>query len=114
MRKLALFAAAAWLLLAAILISPQSAEAKNKIWTGRVVHVSTTNIKVYNPTGHQTLSFLLLPKFKNVFSSDGKTTYQMAKIRNGMYVKVWYDQGLLGARHADKIYVSSNGAVIKS
>ena len=114
MRKLALFAVSAWLLLAAVLISPQSAEAKNKIWTGKVVHVSTSNIKVYNPTGHQTLSFLLWPKFKNVFSDDGKTTYQMAKIHNGTYVKVWYDQGLLGARHADKIYIVKNGAVMKS
>lgn len=114
MRKLALFAVSAWLLLAAVLISPQSAEAKNKIWTGKVVHVSTSNIKVYNPTGRQTLSFLLVPKFNQVFSDNGKTTTQMTKIHNGMYVKVWYDQGLLGARHADRIYIINNGTAIKS
>ena len=46
-----------------------------------------------------------MPKFKNVFSANGKTTYQQASIHNGMRVKVVYDQKVLGTRHADKIYI---------
>jgi len=103
---LALFAAA---------MPPAPAAAVDKIWVGYVVHVSTNNIKVINSEGTQTLSFLILPKFKQVFSGDGKTTYQMAQIKRNMLVKVYYDQNLLGQRHADKIYVlTALGAVTHS
>ncbi len=88
-------------------VRPAPAAAVDKIWVGYVVHVSMNNIKVINSEGNQTLSFLILPKFKNVFSADGKTTYQMAQIKRNMLVKVYYDQNLLGQRHADKIYVLS-------
>ncbi|MDP9017013.1 MAG: hypothetical protein M3N19_01665 [Candidatus Eremiobacteraeota bacterium] len=74
-------------------------------FSGITRHVSTNNIKVYNPATHQTLAFTILPKFKNIFSEDGKTTYQMAKVRAGQYVKVIYDQHFLGMRHADRIYI---------
>lgn len=70
---------------------------------GNVVHISSNNIKVKN--AKQTLSFLLVPKFDRVFSSDGKTTYQMAKLHAGRLVRVYYDQKALGARHADRILV---------
>jgi hypothetical protein len=94
------------------LISPLPAAAVNKIWVGYVVHVSTDNIKVINTEGTQTSSFLILPKFKEVFSGDGKTTYQMAQVKRNMLVKVYYDQNLLGARHADKILVlNDNGQI---
>ena len=76
-----------------------------RVWTGTVKHVSTDNIKVYSWKEHKALSFLLMPHFKQVFSSDGKTTSQMAKIREGMIVKVYYDQHALGIRHADRILV---------
>jgi hypothetical protein len=46
-----------------------------------------------------------LPKFKDVWSDDGKTTYQMSFLHNGTPVEVLYDQSLMGARHADKIIV---------
>lgn len=75
------------------------------LFYGITRHVSTTNIKVYDPKSHQTLSFEVTPKFKNVFSQDGKTTYQMNAIKAGQYVKVYYDQHFLGMRHADKIYI---------
>src|SRR5207253_615800 len=88
----------------AAIIRPAPAAAVDKIWVGYVVHVSMNNIKVVNSEETQTLSFLILPKFKNVFSADGKTTYQMAQIKRNMLVKVYYDQNLLGQRHADKIY----------
>lgn len=94
------------------LLAPLPAAAVNKIWTGYVVHVSTDNIKVINSEGTQTLSFLILPKFNQVFSGDGKTTYQMTQVKRNMLVKVYFDQNLLGSRHADKIYVlNDNGQI---
>lgn len=115
MRKLALFIVSAWMLAVMFVVSaPLAAQAKDAVWTGRVDHVSTQNIKVYNPTGHQTLSFLLVPKFSSVFSDDGKTTIQMAQIKPGEWVKVYYDQKFVGARHADRIILMKQGKVIKS
>jgi hypothetical protein len=75
---------------------------------GITTHVSVNNIKVQNPQSHQTLSFEILPKFDQIFSADGKTTYQMKAIKPGQYVGVIYDQKALGARHADKIYLLTN------
>jgi len=72
-------------------------------FSGIVNHVSSDNIKVTDPKSNQTLSFLILPKFDQVFSADGKTTYQMKAIKAGQYVKVYYDQRALGQRHADRI-----------
>ena len=95
------------------LIQPLPAAAVNKIWTGYVVHVSTDNIKVINTQGTQTLSFLILPKFNQIFSDDGKTTYQMSALKRNMLVKVYFDQNLLGSRHADKIYVLNNGGQVQ-
>jgi len=92
-------------LLLGLVVRPLPAAAVDKIWTGYVVHVSTNNIKVINTDGTQTVSFLILPKFKQVFSADGKTTYQMAQIKRNMLVKVYYDRNLMGQAHADKIYV---------
>jgi len=95
--------------------APAPAAADTNYWTGYVVHVSTENLKVENKQKTQTLSFLILPKFKQVFSDDGKTTYQMAQIKPGMIVRVVYDQDLLGARHADKIFVvDSHGETLKA
>ncbi len=75
---------------------------------GITVHVSTQNIKVQNPKTKEVLSFVLLPKFDQVFSADGKTTYQMSKVKAGQYVGIIYDQKGLGVRHADKIYLLDN------
>lgn len=86
---------------------PQAVMAASTFY-GIVQHVSVNNIKVYNPKSHQALSFLLLPKFDQVFSPDGKTTYQMKAVKAGRYVGVIYDQKALGARHADKIYLLTN------
>jgi len=90
-------------------VTPQLAfGGKTNNFYGEVVHVSTTNLKVYDPRARQTLSFELEPKFDQVFSADGKTTYQMRYLRHGQYVRVVYDQKLLGMRHADKIYILNN------
>ena len=81
---------------------------KSSTFYGITLHVSSSNIKVEDPKTKQTLSFLILPKFDQVFSADGKTTYQMSKIKAGQYVGIVYDQSALGARHADKIYLLTN------
>jgi hypothetical protein len=104
MRLLRLFSAIAF---AAALVAPHVALAASTFY-GQVVHVSVQNIKVYDPKNHQTLSFLLTPKFDQVFSADGKETYQMKYVKRGQYVGVIYDQKALGARHADKIYIMNN------
>jgi len=75
---------------------------------GITVHVSSQNIKVEDPKSKQVLSFVIVPKFDQVFSADGKTTYQMSAVKAGQYVGVIYDQKALGARHADKIYLLNN------
>ena len=92
---------------AALAFAPAVSQAASTFY-GITVHVSTTNIKVRNPKTKKTLSFLILPKFKRVFSANGKTTYQMNAIRPGRYVGVIYDQKLLGQRHADRIYLLNN------
>jgi hypothetical protein len=74
-------------------------------FTGRVLHVSTENIKVKNTPSGQTMSFLLLPHFDQVFRFDGKTTYQMKFLHPGKHVAVYYDERALGIRHADRIVV---------
>ncbi len=95
------------LIAAAAIAAPQAALAANTFY-GELVHVSVNNIKVYNPKNHQSLSFEVLPKFDQVFSADGKTTYQMKNLKNGQYVGIVYDQKALGVRHADKIYIMNN------
>lgn len=75
---------------------------------GLAIHVSTNNIKVENPKTKQSLSFEILPSFDQVFSADGKTTYQMKDVHAGQYVGIIYDQKALGMRHADKIYIMNN------
>lgn len=89
---------------AAMVLTPQLVLAANTFY-GITVHVSSNNIKVQDPKTKETLSFELLPKFDQVFSADGKTTYQMKAVKAGQYVGVIYDQKALGVRHADKIYL---------
>jgi hypothetical protein len=100
---------AALTLAAAVLSVPAAATAATtSTFYGITVHVSTQNIKVQNPKTKETLSFVIVPKFDQVFSADGKTTYQMSKVRAGQYVGIIYDQKGLGVRHADKIYLLDN------
>lgn len=91
----------------AVVAAPVAAPAASTFY-GIVVHVSTSNIKVQDPKTKQTLAFTILPKFKEVFSANGKTTYQMSAIKAGQYVGIIYDQKVLGIRHADKIYLLNN------
>ncbi len=94
--------------LATTMISAAPAEAATvgSSWVeGTLVHISTSNIKVKDDKTGKELSFLLVPHFDQVFSEDGKTTYQMKALHSGQLVKVYYDQKLFGARHADRILV---------
>jgi hypothetical protein len=78
----------------------------NDTYYGIIQHVSSDNLKVYNPQSHQTLSFLIVPRFGNVFHNGREV--QMETLHPGQYVKVVYDQKMLGARHADRIDVMDN------
>ncbi len=78
-------------------------KAGSQVFTGIVRHVSTNNIKVYDPRSKQTLSFAVVPRFNNVRSKTGSTTQLMSSIRAGQYVKVYYDQKFFGQKHADRI-----------
>ena len=101
--------------LAAACFVPSAAQAKKPpaTFSGIVNHVSANNIKVTDTKSGQTLGFVLLPKFDRVFSGDGKTTYQMKDIKAGQYVKVYYDQKLLGTRHADRIILLRQNNTVK-
>lgn len=95
-------------------LSPVAALAgKTNNFYGDVVHVSVNNLKVYNPKSHQTLSFIVTPKFDRVFSANGKTTYQMKDVKSGQYVRVVYDQKALGMRHADMVYILHSNNTLK-
>ncbi len=110
MTQLSFLRSAALVVAAALILAfPQTARAATT-WTfyGITVHVSTNNVNVQNPRTKQSMSFLLVPKFDSVFSADGKTTYQMGKVKPGQYVGVVYDRKALGVAHADKIYLLNN------
>ena len=92
----------------AALPASEALAATSSTFYGITVHVSTNNVKVQDPKTKQTLSFVIVPKFDQVFSADGRTTYQMSSIKAGQYVAVVYDQKALGVRHADKIYLLTN------
>src|SRR5277367_5980205 len=48
---------------------------------GIVIHVSDNSIKVEDTRTKQTLAFEIVPHFDQLFSADGKTTYQMKDIK---------------------------------
>jgi hypothetical protein len=89
-------------------------KAGSQIFQGLVDHVSSDNLKVTDPKSNKTISFLLVPRFNKVFKSHGKTM-QQASLHNGQYVKVYYDQKMLGRPHADRVLIlnDSNVAVKK-
>ena len=85
-----------------------AAKAGSQVYEGLVKHVSTTNLQVFNPTTKKTLSFVLVPRFGNVFKADGRTTAQLKDIAPGQYVKVYYDQKAFGVVHADRVLIMSS------
>jgi hypothetical protein len=106
MRTFLVAAALAALPLTASMTAPATAATVGSAWVeGTLVHISDNNIKVKDDKTGKELSFLLVPHFDQVFSSDGKSTYQMKALHSGQLVKVFYDQKFLGQRHADRILV---------
>lgn len=98
------------LVVLALSLAPASAKirAGSQVFEGLVAHVSPNNIKVTNPATKETLSFLMVPHFKKIFKGNGQTTAQQAALKQGQYVKVYFDQKALGARHADRILILNN------
>jgi hypothetical protein len=91
-----------------------AARAGTQVFQGIVRHVSSNNIKVYNNASGQTQAFVLLPRFGNVFKADGRTPSDLHHIAAGDYVKVYYDQKMLGAFHADRILILNQGNGVMS
>jgi hypothetical protein len=99
-------------------LAPAPAVAGAKVgsqWVeGTLVHISTDNIKIKtNTPGQQILGFAIVPHFDQIFSSDGKTTYQMKSLHSGQLIKIYYDQKFLGMRHADRILVLTRMETMK-
>lgn len=93
-------------LFATAVTAPAVAGPVGSAWVeGNLVHISTTNVKLIDEKTGKSLSFLLVPHFDQIFSEDGKTTYQMSALHRDQLIKVYYDQKFLGARHADRIEV---------
>lgn len=85
---------------------PAQAATVGSAWVeGSLVHISSTNVKIIDDKTGKELSFLLVPHFDQIFSADGKTTYQMSALHRNQLVKVYYDQKFLGSRHADRLEV---------
>jgi hypothetical protein len=85
-------------------------KAGSQVFQGLVEHVSSDNLKVTDPKSSKTISFLLVPRFNKVFKSHGKTM-QQTSLHNGQYVKVYYDQKLLGRPHADRVLILNDANV---
>ncbi|HEY0383118.1 MAG TPA: hypothetical protein VGC72_13065 [Candidatus Elarobacter sp.] len=108
MRTYLIAALVAAVAVAPAVVTPAPAQAVpvGSSWVeGTLVHISSSNIKIKDDKTGKELGFVLVPHFDQVFSSDGKTTYQMKALHSGQLVKVFYDQKLLGVRHADRILV---------
>jgi hypothetical protein len=82
-----------------------SVKAGSQVAEGLIKHVSSTNVSIYNPRTKQSEGFVIVPRFGNVFKADGRTPKQVSDLHNGQYVKVYYDQKMLGVMHADRILI---------
>ncbi len=79
-------------------------KAGTQVFEGTLVHVSSDNLKVKNPS--QEMTFLLVPRFGKIFGSGSSTKpMQVKDLRSGELVKVYYDQKFLGRPHADRILI---------
>jgi hypothetical protein len=86
-------------------LAPSLAAKAPGVFNGIVRHVSTDNIKVYDPRSRKTMGFVLPPHFSNVFKKGHSKTEYLATIAPGQYVKVYYDRKLLGAARVRSIYL---------
>ncbi len=92
-------------------LSAVAASSAHRTFDGTVVHISGNNIKVKGTEGgkEQTLSFLYVPRIGKIAHSGGQVTKTQEKLHVGEYVRVTYDQKLLGMRHADSVMAHSVG-----
>jgi len=67
------------------------------------MHVSGDNIKVYSTADKAERSFIVLPGFKNVYTSDG-TRSSMSDVRAGSVVRLFYSY-TFGVRHPNAIFI---------
>jgi hypothetical protein len=93
--------AAAWPTPSRAMVTSTVAGTVTSTFTGKVNRVSVNDVKVVSLTGEE-FTFLIGPRFKNIWSADGKTRYQLADLKRGSQVQVIY-HAVLGVRHADKI-----------
>ncbi len=100
--------AAAFAIIGFSTVAAPAATAGSQVFEGITRHVSENNIKVYDPHSGKTQSFMIVGRFGNVFSADGRHQKQMKDIVAGQYVKVYYDQKMLGMFHADRILIMSS------
>jgi hypothetical protein len=95
------------LALVAATLAPATADAAMKagtqVFEGTLVHVSANNLKVTHPG--QTMTFLIVPRFGNVFKGNGTKPMQVKELHDGQLVKVYYDQKFLGRPHADRVLI---------
>ena len=89
-----------------------AASSDHRTFDGKIAAISKINVKVTGMEGGkmQTLSFLFKPPV------GGKQTHEMGRLNStalhiGEYVRVTYDQKLLGLRHADSIDAYGNPAM---
>lgn len=93
-------------------LAPAAAAEKagSEVFQGLVDHVSSNNLKVTDPKTNKTISFLLVPRFNKVFKSHGKST-QQSTLKDGQYVKVYFDQKFFGRPHADRVLILNDANV---
>ena len=104
LQRAALAAALPAVMTAALISTASPAAAKTQWFEGTLVHVSTDNLKVTSDSG-QEMTFLIVPRFGNVFDGSGRKAMQMKDLHSGETVKVYYDTKFLGRPHADRILV---------
>ncbi len=82
-----------------------AASSDHRTFDGVITHISTENIKVKGMEGGkmQTISFLYKPHIGKLTHNGGKITRDQKMLHVGEYVRVTFDQKLLGLRHADSV-----------
>ena len=90
----------------------QAASSAHRTFDGKIAAISKVNVKVMGMEGGkmQTIGFVFKPPV------GGKQTHDPSKLNAkmlhvGEYVRVIYDQKLLGLRHADSIEPYANPAM---
>jgi len=85
------------------IVSAKSSD--HRTFEGVVTHISSNNIKVKGTEAGKTevLSFEYVPRIGKTLHSGGHVTTDQKALHVGEYVRVTYDQKLLGLRHADAV-----------